>query len=103
MHGAAGLVADFSKATIKATLTGLATLDGTIDTNTFSGTKATVIAEDTENPHGLDMAGTFMGSFSGGFYGAKAAEAGWCFRLHVGRCRKPVRSVGPLVVTETKT
>ena len=79
MHGAAGLVADFSKATIKATLTGLATLDGTIDTNTFSGTKATVIAEDTENPHGLDMAGKFTGSFSGGFYGTQAAEAAGIF------------------------
>ena len=79
MHGAAGLVADFSKAEITATLTGLATLEGTIDTNTFTGTKATVIAEDTDDPHGLDMAGKFTGTFSGGFYGTKAAEAGGVF------------------------
>ena len=57
----------------------MATLEGTIDTNTFTGTKATVIAEDTDDPHGLDMAGKFTGSFSGGFYGAQAAEAGGVF------------------------
>ena len=79
MHGAARLVADFSKAEITATLTGLATLEGTIDTNTFTGTKATVMAEDTDDPHGLDMDGKFTGSFSGGFYGTKAAEAGGVF------------------------
>ena len=45
MHGAAGLVADFSKADDHGDLTGLATLEGTIDTNTFTGTKATVMAE----------------------------------------------------------
>ena len=75
-HGAATLDADFSKATIEATLAGLATLEGTVDTNTFSGTKATVMAED---PHGLDSDGKFTGSFSGGFYGTKAAEAGGVF------------------------
>ena len=79
MHGAATLKADFSKAEITATLTDLATLEGTIDTNTFTGTKATVMAEDSDNPHGLDMAGKFTGSFSGGFYGKQAAEAGGIF------------------------
>ena len=74
-HGAATLAANFTKATIKATLGGLATLEGAIDTNTFSGTKATVVA----NTHGLDSDGTFTGSFSGGFYGSKAAEAGGVF------------------------
>ena len=75
-HGAAGLVADLTKATITATLDGLATLKGTVDTNTFSGTMATVIAGD---PHGLDSKGMFTGTFSGGFYGAQAAEAGGVF------------------------
>ena len=74
-YGAATLAANFTKATIKATLGGLATLEGAIDTNTFSGTKATVVA----NTHGLDSDGTFTGSFSGGFYGSKAAEAGGVF------------------------
>ena len=74
--GDASLTADFNKATIKAALTGLATLEGAIDTNTFSGTKATVMDND---PHGLDSDGKFTGSFSGGFYGAKAAEAGGVF------------------------
>ena len=75
-HGAAGLVADLTKATITATLDGLATLKGTVDTNTFSGTMATVMAGD---PHGLDSKGMFTGKFSGGFYGAQAAEAGGVF------------------------
>ena len=74
--GDASLTADFNKATIKAALTGLATLEGAIDTNMFSGTKATAMAGD---PHGLDSDGKFTGSFSGGFYGAKAAEAGGVF------------------------
>ena len=74
--GDAALEADFTKATIKATLMGLATLEGAIDTNTFSGTKATAMAGD---PHGLDSDGKFTGSFSGGFYGTKAAEAGGVF------------------------
>ena len=74
--GDASLTADFNKATIKAALTGLATLEGAINTNTFSGTKATVMAGD---PNGLESDGEFTGSFSGGFYGAKAAEAGGVF------------------------
>ena len=74
-NGGAGLVADFEEATIKVNLTGLATLDGAIDTNTFSGTKASGISA----MHGLDADGEFTGSFSGGFYGTKAAEAGGIF------------------------
>ena len=74
--GDASLTADFTKATIKATLMGLATLEGAIDTNEFSGTKATVMDND---PLGLDSDGKFTGSFSGTFYGAKAAEAGGVF------------------------
>ena len=75
-HGAAMLGANFGKATITATLTGLATLEGAIDGNMFSGTKATVMGG---NPRGLDSDGEFTGSFGGGFYGAKAAEAGGIF------------------------
>ena len=78
VNNAATLDADFDKATITATLTGLATLEGAIDTNTFSGTKATVGAG-AGNMYNLDSTGKFMGSFSGGFYGAKAGEAGGVF------------------------
>ncbi len=76
VSGDAGLVANFNKAEITATLDGLATLSGDIAGNTFSGTKATVMDNDR---HGLDSGGKFMGEFSGGFYGAKAAEAGGIF------------------------
>ena len=73
--GAASLSADFEMGEITATLTDLATLEGAIDTNTFSGTKASGISA----THGLDADGKFTGSFSGGFYGTKAAEAGGVF------------------------
>ena len=73
--GAASLKANFEKATVDVNLMGLATLKGAIDTNTFSGTKATVAA----NIHRLTADGMFTGSFSGGFYGAKAAEVGGAF------------------------
>jgi hypothetical protein len=75
-HGGAMLSADFGKGEITATLTGLAVLEGDITTNTFSGTDAEVMAGD---PHGLDAAGKFTGSFEGAFYGDKAAEAGGVF------------------------
>ena len=74
--GVASLMADFDKAEVTATLTGLAILEGDIDTNTFEGTKATVMDDD---PHGLDSDGEFTGLFRGGFYGAKAAEAAGIF------------------------
>ena len=74
-NGAAKLTADFNKATVKASLTDLATLEGSIDGSMFSGTKATVGA----NANGLTSGGKFSGSFDGGFYGAKAAEAGAIF------------------------
>ena len=75
-YGSAGLEANLTKATITANLDGLAKLEGAIDTNTFSGTKATV---DEDNTYNLDSTGKFTGSFSGGFYGAQAAEAGGIF------------------------
>ena len=75
-YGSAGLDANLTKATITANLDGLAKLEGAIDTNTFSGTKATV---DENNTYNLDSTGKFTGTFSGGFYGAQAAEAGGIF------------------------
>ena len=74
-NGVASLEADFEKASIDVNLMGLATLKGDIDTNTFSGTTATVGA----NENGLTAAAKFTGSFSGGFYGTKAAEAAGIF------------------------
>ena len=75
VSGTADFKADFSKATINVNLMGLAELEGAIDTNTFSGTKATVGAND----HSLTEDAKFTGSFSGGFYGKQAAEAGGIF------------------------
>ena len=72
--GAARLTADFEESEITALLTGLATLSGDISGNEFSGTKASLITHDD-----LNATGTFTGSFSGGFYGTKAAEAGGIF------------------------
>ena len=74
-HGAASLSANLDKATLTATLTGLAKLSGTIDGSMFEGDTATVAAND----YGLTPGGDFEGAFSGGFYGAKAAEAGGVF------------------------
>lgn len=74
-HGVATLAANFDKATVEADLGGLAMLEGTISGSGFSGTKATVGA----NSHGLSSGAKFTGSFDGGFYGSKAAEAGAIF------------------------
>ena len=73
--GASELTANFAKGTIAADLANLADLEGTIAGNAFSGTKATV----KTNTLDLDATGTFTGEFSGGFYGASAAEAGGVF------------------------
>ena len=75
-NGVASVTADFVEAEITAALTGLATLEGSINDSMFSGTKATVASG---NSHGLTAGGSFTGSFSGGFYGAQAAEAGGTF------------------------
>lgn len=73
-HGAAELTADFGKSTITADLKDLAKLEGTISGSEFSGMKASSIM------HGsLASGGSYEGSFSGGFYGSKAAEAGGIF------------------------
>lgn len=71
--GDATLAANFGEAEITATLTGLATLEGSIDGSMFSGTKAAATGG------GLAVGGAFTGMFSGGFYGAAAAEAGGVF------------------------
>ena len=73
-HGAATLEANIAKATLTATLTGLAKLEGDLDGSMFSGTKAT---PEAGNIYGLR--GKFAGDFSGGYYGADAAEAGGIF------------------------
>ena len=75
VNNAATLEADFSMGEITATLTGLADLTGDIAGNTFSGDEAMVPAT---NMYSLGT-GKFTGTFSGGFYGAKAVEAGGIF------------------------
>ena len=81
--GEASMIANFTKATVDVTLTGLATLDGTIDGNTFSGTKAALAADDVvDDAEARDMLGAdaeFEGNFSGAFFGNLAAEAGGVF------------------------
>ena len=74
--GGASLDANFGAGTIEATLASLATLEGTIADNAFTGTKATVVAND---PYGIQSSATFTGSFDGGFYGSGASEAGGTF------------------------
>ena len=71
----ATITANFDKEEITAALTNLATLKGDITGNTFSGDAASGI----NAMHGLDSDATFTGSFSGGFYGTKNAEAGGIF------------------------
>ena len=73
-NGVATLMADFDEATIEADLAGLAMLEGAISGSGFSGMKASGIAHSS-----LMAGGSFEGSFSGGFYGSKAAEAGGIF------------------------
>ena len=71
----ATITANFDKEEITAALTNLATLKGDITGNTFSGDAASGI----NAMHGLDADAAFTGSFSGGFYGTKNAEAGGIF------------------------
>ena len=81
-HDAATLTANFGKGDFTAVLTGLATLTGDIDGNTFSGDEAKLLNDAAETGEAADLLGAdgkFTGSFSGGFYGAKAVEAGGVF------------------------
>ena len=75
--GTSSMTADFVKDTVKVNLSGLATLAGAISGNTFSGDNQPTLS--TTLPGGLANADDFMGSFSGGFFGPSAAEAGGVF------------------------
>ena len=83
--GSATIMANVEDNEVDVTLAGLATLEGMIDGNMFSGTKATLVDSDTTTAnvidanYGLDGTGKFEGSFSGGFFGPRAAEAGGVF------------------------
>ena len=88
--GSATIMANVEDNEVDVTLAGLATLEGMIDGNMFSGSKATLIDTVTDVPgtastigiqanYGLDGTGKFEGSFSGGFFGPRAAEAGGVF------------------------
>ena len=80
--GVAAVKANFTMATVDVTLTGLATLDGTIDGNAFSGTKAALLDDGTvdgEAAEMLDADAKFVGNLSGAFFGNLAAEAGGVF------------------------
>ena len=76
--GVATMEAKFGAGTVNVMLMGLAEFDGTIDGNTFSGTKATI--PDTGDAAAmLGMGAKFAGNFSGAFFGPLAAEAGGVF------------------------
>ena len=82
--GAASMAANFGMGKVTATLTDLAVLEGDIAGSAFSGDKATIhdtiaTTDAIDNTSGLATDGKFTGSFSGAFYGAKAAEAGGVF------------------------
>ena len=78
--GVASMMANFGKGDVDVTLTGLATLDGTIDGNTFSGTKAALLNDADVMEEAADsLSGKFAGNFSGAFFGPLAAEAGGVF------------------------
>ena len=74
--GSASLAADFNDSEVMVTLTGLATLEGDISGAMFSGDKATVPDDNTNNLTGGE---DFNGSFNGAFFGATASEAGGVF------------------------
>ena len=74
-NGRANMMANFGKDTVEVTLTGLASLEGAISGNTFSGEKATVDDEHAT----LDPTADFEGTLNGAFFGSKAAEAGGVF------------------------
>ncbi len=77
MAGVASMMADFGKSEVDVMLTGLATLEGTIDGNTFSGSEDATI--DAAGAHGFTEGADFEGNLSGGFFGSLAAEAGGVF------------------------
>ena len=85
----ATLAVNFDKGTFKGTLTNLATLDGTLADNGFSGIKATGIEHDD-----LDAMGTFTGEFSGNIYGKKGEEAAGIFDFDGGEAGAFVGAFG---------
>ena len=75
-EGRATLMANFGTDEFMGVLSGLATLEGSLSGNGFSGMKATV---DANNTYSLTVGGTFSGMFEGGIYGADGEEAGGIF------------------------
>ena len=71
------MTADFGMDTVKVTLDRLATLDGAISENTFSGDAKPKLMNELAG--GLANTDDFTGSFSGAFFGPSAAEAGGVF------------------------
>jgi hypothetical protein len=76
-HDSAMIMADFEDDEITVDLENLATFKGDIAGSTFGNEDAT--ATDISGLYGLDASGDFEGSFSGAFYGSKAAELGGLF------------------------
>ena len=77
-NGEATMEANFSRSEVDITLTGLATLEGDIDGNTFSGDgEATSVAATPLG--GLTASADFDGSVQGAFFGTLGAEAGGVF------------------------
>ena len=70
------MTADFDDDEVMVNLMGLAMLEGDISGGMFSGDKATVGADNTNNLTGGE---DFSGSFSGAFFGDTASEAGGVF------------------------
>ena len=77
--GNSTMTANFDKDTIKVELMSLATLEGKLSGDMFSGTKVTGVMSDKGDLAVSEDGSEFSGSFSGGFFGAKAAEAGGVF------------------------
>ena len=75
--GTSSMTADFGMDTVKVALDRLATLDGAISENTFSGDAKPKLMNELAG--GLANADDFTGSFSGAFFGPSAAEAGGVF------------------------
>ena len=78
-NGDSTMKADFEKNTVDVELMGLATLEGTISGDAFSGTKVSDVKSDNGDLAPSEDGSRFSGTFSGGFFGAKAAEAGGVF------------------------
>ena len=89
-EGGATLTADFDEGEFMGNLMGLATLEGTLDGNGFSGTKATVVRTHAE----LDASGDFEGEFSGGIYGPAGTEAAGVFDFDGGEAGAFVGAFG---------